>query len=157
MRMRNASLLRRIGAMTYDGLLLLALMAMATLPFIAVRGGEYVDPGDNASYRLALLFVAYLFFVGFWTRSGRTLGMQAWRIQLEKPDGNRADIATASLRFLAAILSFLPLGLGFWWQLVDRDNLAWHDRISNTRLRYYPKPDNTQAEKSNSAEKADSE
>ena len=137
--MRNTGFLRRIGAMTYDGLLLAALMFLATLPFVAVRGGEPVEPGET-TYRLALLLVAYLFFVGFWTRSGRTLGMQAWRIQLERFDGGRADIPVASLRFLASILSLIPLGLGFWWQLFDKESLTWHDRISKTRLRYYPKP-----------------
>jgi uncharacterized RDD family membrane protein YckC len=45
----------------------------------------------------------------------------------------------ASLRFFAAILSWLPAGLGFWWQLWDKDKLAWHDRLSGTRLRHYPK------------------
>ena len=34
-----ASLLRRLGAMLYDGLLVLAVLFLATLPFIAVRGG----------------------------------------------------------------------------------------------------------------------
>jgi uncharacterized RDD family membrane protein YckC len=29
--------------------------------------------------------------------------------------------------------------LGFLWQLVDKDKLTWHDRISGTRLVYYPK------------------
>ena len=39
----------------------------------------------------------------------------------------------------AAILSWAPLGLGFLWQLWDKDKLAWHDRLSGTRLRHYPK------------------
>jgi uncharacterized RDD family membrane protein YckC len=43
------------------------------------------------------------------------------------------------LRFLAAIVSWLPFGLGFWWQLWDRDGLTWHDRLSSTRLVHYPK------------------
>ena len=32
---RNASLARRLGAMLYDGLLVLALLFLATLPFVA--------------------------------------------------------------------------------------------------------------------------
>ena len=124
--------------MLYDGLLVLALMILATIPFVAMQGGEPVEPGDPL-YQVAMLLVAWAFFVGFWTRSGRTLGMQSWRLQVETADGNRPGIGAATLRFLGAILSWLPLGLGFWWQLVDSDGLAWHDRLSGTRLCYYPK------------------
>jgi len=138
--MRNAPLGRRLGAILYDGLLVLALMFMATLPFIAVRGGEPVGTGETL-YQVVIVVVAWLFYVGFWTRSGRTLGMQTWRLQIETSDGGRPGVLKASIRFAAAILSWLPLGLGFWWQLWDREELTWHDRLSGTRLRYYPKGD----------------
>jgi len=137
MQPRNAPLGRRLGAILYDGLLVVALLFLGTVPFIAVRGGEPVEPGE-APYQLVLIVIAWLFFVGFWTRSGRTLGMQSWRLQLEQPDGSPPGIGAATLRFFAAVLSWLPLGLGFWWQLWDRDGLTWHDRLSGTRLRYYP-------------------
>ena len=136
--MRNAPLPRRLGAILYDGLLVLALLFLGTLPFVAIRGGEPVEPGE-APYQIALIVIAWLFFVGFWTRSGRTLGMQTWRLQLETVDGEVPGFSAATLRFFAAILSWLPLGLGFWWQLWDDQNLTWHDRLSATRLRYYPK------------------
>ncbi len=137
--MQNASLLRRFGAMLYDALLVAALLFLATMPFVAVRGGNIVEPNDNLFYQLCMLLVIYLFFVGFWTRKGRTLGMQSWGLQLETASGQRASVTTASLRFVAAIVSWLPLGLGFAWQLWDRDGLTWHDRLSRTRLAYYPK------------------
>ena len=126
--------------MLYDTLLVLALLMAATLPFIAVRGGEPVEAGEHA-YQFAMLAVAWAFFAGFWTRSGRTLGMQSWRLQIETKDGQRPGIGAATIRFLTAILSALPLGLGYWWQLWDRDGLAWHDRLSGTRLVWYPKED----------------
>ena len=138
--MRNAPLLRRLGAILYDGLLVLALLFLGTLPFVAVRGGEPVEPGAM-TYQVALIVIAWLFFVGFWTRTGRTLGMQSWRLQLETLDGTVPDFGSATRRFFAAIISWLPLGLGFWWQLWDAENLTWHDRLSNTRLMYYPKRD----------------
>ena len=137
--MHNASLARRLGAILYDSLLVLALMFLVTLPFIALRGGEPVEPGAS-KYRLVLLVITYIFFVGYWTKSGRTLGMQSWRLQIETAEGKKPDIGRASLRFFAAILSLIPLGLGFWWQLWDKEGLAWHDRLSGTRLKFYPKP-----------------
>jgi uncharacterized RDD family membrane protein YckC len=135
--MTNASLGRRFGAIIYDSFLVLALMFLGTLPFVAVRGGEPVDPG-NTVYQLTLLLIAYLFFTGYWSLYGRTLGMQSWRLKIETADGSKPGFSAATLRFFAAIVSWLP-ALGFWWQLWDQDRLAWHDRISGTRLVHYPK------------------
>ena len=131
--------MRRIAAMLYDALLILALLFLATLPFIALRGGEPVDPNENLIYRSVLALVIYGFFVGFWSLSGRTLGMQSWRLQLRTMDDQQPTPGRATLRFFAAILSWLPCGLGYLWQLWDSDNLTWHDRISKTRIVYYPK------------------
>ena len=136
--MKNASLLRRLGAIVYDTLLLIALLFLATVPFIAVRGGEAVEEGKLV-YQVSLVIVVYAFFVGFWSWRGRTLGMQSWGLQLERTDGELPSIGQASLRFVSALLSLAALGLGFLWQLVDRDSMAWHDRLSGTRLVYYPK------------------
>ncbi|MGB5256043.1 MAG: RDD family protein [Woeseiaceae bacterium] len=137
--MQNTGLFRRLAAMLYDTLLVVALLMLATLPFVAIRGGEPVETGDNLLYQLVLVGIVFAFFVGFWSRSGRTLGMQSWGLQLETRDGQVPSLATASLRFFAALLSLIPLGLGFVWQLWDKESLTWHDRISKTRLVYYPK------------------
>ena len=139
--MQNATLIRRIAAMLYDGLLILALLFMSTIPFIATKGGEPVEPSENLIYQSVLAIVIYGFFVGFWSRGGRTLGMQSWRLQLETTDGERASLGAATIRFFAALLSWAPVGLGFIWSLWDKDGLAWHDRISKTHLVYYPKTD----------------
>ena len=137
--MKNTTLIRRIAAMLYDGLLILALLFLATLPFIAIRGGEPVASSENLLYQVILGAVIFGFFVGFWVRSGRTLGMQSWRLQLETVDGGHPTIGQATLRFFASLLSWLPAGLGFLWSLWDKDKLAWHDRLSGTRIVYYPK------------------
>ena len=137
--MQNTGLLRRLAAMLYDTLLIAALLFLATLPFIAVRGGEPVETTDNLTYQLVLLAVVFTFFAGFWVQKGRTLGMQSWGLQIETADRQRPTLPQASIRFAAAIVSWLPLGLGFLWQLWDKDKLTWHDRISGTRLVYYPR------------------
>lgn len=135
---QNSGLFRRLAAILYDSLLVFALMALATIPFIAIRGGEYVEP-ESPLHQAALLLVIFVFFVGFWSRKGRTLGMQSWGLQLQTTNGNIPSPGAATLRFFAAFLSWAPLGLGFAWQLWDKDKLTWHDRLSGTRLVHYPK------------------
>jgi uncharacterized RDD family membrane protein YckC len=131
--------MRRAGAMLYDAFLLFALLMLATLPFIAARSGEMVEPDDNAFFQLVLFAVIFAYFVGYWTWKGRTLGMQSWGLQLETVEHRVPGFGACTLRFFAALLSWAPLGLGFFWQLWDRDRRTWHDRLSRTYLSYYPR------------------
>lgn len=135
----NTSLPRRFGAMLYDGLLVFAVLMLATVPFIIARGGDIVDPGENTAYQVTMLLVVYAFFVFFWTFGGQTLGMRAWRLRVETWDGQIPTFSQATLRFVLALVSLVPFGLGFFWQLLDSDRLALHDRYSGTRLVHYPK------------------
>jgi uncharacterized RDD family membrane protein YckC len=114
-------------------------MMLATVPFVAVRGGEVVEPDDNLVYQVCILLIIYAFFAFFWSYGGQTLGMRAWRLRLEMKDGGVPSFSVASARFVVAIASLVAFGLGFLWQLWDKENLTWHDRLTGTRLRYYPK------------------
>ena len=94
--MQNTGLMRRIAAILYDGLLLFAVLMLTALPFIAIRDGEAVEPRTDLFYRITLAAVIYIFFVGFWARSGRTLGMQSWRLQLETANGRGVTLGAAT-------------------------------------------------------------
>ncbi|MDR9406665.1 MAG: RDD family protein [Spiribacter sp.] len=133
------SLLRRLAAILYDGLLLIALWMGASMIWVIWQDGSAVSAGDGL-YRVYLLGIAYAFFVGFWVIAGRTLGMQAWRLRLVNIEGERPSTRAASHRFVMALLSWLVLGGGFLWALIDREGLTWHDRLSKTYLYLEPKP-----------------
>lgn len=135
--MSNAGLRRRLGALIYDGILIFAVVFAASIPLVALRG-DAIEPADPL-YRAFVLGVAYVFFLVFWYRYGRTLGMQSWGLRIETPGQGRPTLSQCSVRYFAAILSWIPLGLGYWWQLIDKDGLSWHDRLSGTRMIYYPK------------------
>lgn len=137
--MQNTGLIRRLAAIVYDALLNLALWIIAALVFIGFNKGEAIETYQNLPLQVSLAIISFAFFVGYWTRVGRTLGMQSWGLQLETNEGQRPTFAAAVVRFFAALLSWVPVGLGFLWQLWDKDKLTWHDRISGTRLVYYPK------------------
>lgn len=136
--MQNTSLIRRFGAILYDAILLFALYVITTLVFVGLHHGEAVEP-QTLSLQLTLLAVAIAYFVGYWSWKGRTLGMQSWGLQLETSDGGQPSLAQAALRFVAALLSWAPVGLGFLWQLWDKDSLTWHDRLSGTHIVHYPR------------------
>lgn len=134
-----APLWRRLAAALYDGLLLLALWMVLALLEALVRQGLAL-PYDARALR-ALLFLSGLAFFGwFWTHGGQTLGMRAWRLQVRCHDGESLGWLTAALRYAAAWLAWLPLGLGVAWCVVDAQRRAWHDRLSGTEVVVLPKP-----------------
>jgi uncharacterized RDD family membrane protein YckC len=132
------SLLRRLGAIVYDALLLLAVLFIATIPLLIINRGHSIAAADPV-YQGYLLLVSFLFYGWFWTHGGQTLGMRAWRIRLQTPDGRAVTWLQALLRFLAAIVSWAALGLGFLWSLVDKQRRTWHDRFSESVLVVLPK------------------
>jgi len=132
-------LLRRLGAMAYDTLLLLALLMMLSYPYVWLTGGAKPSLLVKTLYQIYLLTICFLFYGGFWVRGGQTLGMRTWRIKLVRNDGGPITWTIALKRFFSALFSLLCLGLGFLWVLYDRDKLAWHDRLSGTRLILLPK------------------
>jgi uncharacterized RDD family membrane protein YckC len=65
---------------------------------------------------------------------GQTLGMRSWRLQLRNLRDGPISWWQALLRFMVAIPSAGLLGLGYFWMLVDKRKLTWHDRYSETTI-----------------------
>lgn len=131
--------LRRLGAMFYDSLLLLALLMMLSYPYVWLTGGDRPGLTVRTLYQIYLLAICFLFYAGFWIRDGQTLGLRTWRMRLISNNGGPITWALAFKRFGYAWLSLLCLGLGFLWVLYDHDKLSWHDRLSGTKLMQLPK------------------
>jgi uncharacterized RDD family membrane protein YckC len=138
-----ASLPRRLGAMLYDSLLLTAVLMLATGAMLFATGGEAIrsdtHPVLEWLYRAVLIALTLGFFGLYWTRGGQTLGMAAWRIKVERDDGALLTWRDSAVRLGAAVLSWLPAGLGFLWILFDSESKAWHDGLSHTRVVRLPK------------------
>ena len=146
-----AGLLRRLAALLYDSFLSIALMMVVTLFYqqvvlrffyggdalreLAEAGGLDIDPILST----LLLFTVFAFFAKFWTHNGQTLGMQVWGVRVQNADGTAIDLWQALLRFLIAIMSWLALGLGYWWMLWDKQQRTWHDIYSESRVVRLPK------------------
>ncbi|MGD8784571.1 MAG: RDD family protein, partial [Thioalkalispiraceae bacterium] len=101
----HASLLRRLAALVYDGLLLFAVTMVAGFlitPFLGEINIENQGTNETIFNPLMLayyLIVYYLFFTWFWTHGGQTLGMRAWHTRLLTSDGKLVNWKQALFRF----------------------------------------------------------
>ncbi len=129
---------RRVAALIYDGLLLIALLMVFTGASLLFTHGNAVLPETAGTwayvYRAGLVLVIAAYFVGNWMHSGQTLGMRAWRLWVVDEHGTRLRLGAALLRFALAVVAWAPAALGVLWLFADREHLAIHDRLARTRL-----------------------
>jgi len=147
-----ASLRRRLLAMIYDGLLLMAILfcvVMVYLSVIVVSGDPHPDllnarEGDVITelepvemgwpiYPITISAYA-LFYIYFWRNSGQTLGMRAWKIKLVSSGDSLPSIAQCLQRLLWGAVSLLLFGMGYWLMLFNREKGTLHDRLSSTKV-----------------------
>ncbi len=88
---------------------------------------------DNILFILMVASSA-AFYIYFWTRSGQTLGMLAWRIKVVNLKGNLITPTQGMIRFFAAWPAFFILGLGYLWLYLDANGDAIHDKLSNSKV-----------------------
>lgn len=139
----SAPLWLRLAAIFYDLLILTAIwMVAAALVLLAFHGEVDVahqPPLYHAVLQATLFTLTTLYFVVSWRRGGQTIGMRAWRVRVSDETGNSPQTKQCLLRYAVALPSWLAVGAGFIWCLVDRDRRGWHDIASKTRLVRVPK------------------
>ena len=145
-----AGLWRRLAALVYDGLLLLA-MAFAYAALILAVEVQLFGASEapvlhwsgaaglwTALFYLGLWAWLALYYLWCWRRSGQTLGMKTWRLRLQQPDGSPPTPRQACLRCLLAPLSLASV-VGYLWCLWSRTGDCLHDRWSGTRVVVLPR------------------
>lgn len=142
-----AGLLRRLAALLYDAFLVCAIW-MALGAFVQftfgitnqlVDGHAQTDPFIGALLFVGMVATAASFYIWFWMRTGQTLGMLAWRIQVVSSNGSKLSVKQALLRWVLAWPSFFCLGVGYLWLFVDEHGNAIHDILSGTQVIVVPK------------------
>ena len=136
---QSAGLFRRLAAILYDSLLIIAMWLITTLLLVA-----FINDGaalQGPLFQFGLYFEACLFYSYFWRLRGQTLGMQVWKIKLVSPSLQTLSWQECFARLFFALVSVSMLGLGFIWMLFDPDRLTWHDRASGTRVVLLKKED----------------
>lgn len=124
-----------MGGLVYDTFLILALLIVLGFVGVAVNDGE---ANQSPLFRSLLLVAMFAFFAYCWSRSGTTLGMQAWRLRIQTPEGCAPTLMQCLIRFLVAGLSLGCCGLGYAWQLLDHEQRSWQDIASETRIVVVP-------------------
>lgn len=133
---QHATLARRLAAFVYDTLIVIAILFFVGGIGVALNNGEAAEgPLMESAY-----FVAVFLFNGyFWTRSGQTIGMMAWRLRVQTVEGYSLSWTHALKRFFVAIFSIAMAGAGYWWMLFSDQKLTWHDQASSSRVVLLPK------------------
>ena len=154
-----ASIPRRLAALLYDLLIVLALLLVVALSaqlatqarLIGMHGGHAQVP---LLYQLLQLCVVCAYFVLSWTLGGQTIGARAWRLRVVAVGTSAVPrIGRALLRAGSAALPLLALLLGYLWApraallavaalwlidyaalLFDRARRTLHDRFSGTQV-----------------------
>ena len=133
MSLRAPALARRLASGLYELLLLVALVLVATFPFLALFG-DATQGWRRHVLQLWVVVVCGAYFAWFWTRGGQTLPMKTWNLRVVRDDGCPLGRFQAVHRYVLAVLGLVALGLGFLWALVDRDGQFLHDRLAGTAI-----------------------
>ncbi len=131
--LKPPGIFKRLAVVVYDALLLIAILFLATLILLPFQEGHSFQ-ANSWQYSVYLLFVSFLFYAWFWTKSGQTLGLVAWKLKVANKNGENINWKQAVIRFSTALLSWGVCGLGFLWMFFNKDRLTWHDIASNSRL-----------------------
>ncbi|RCU51769.1 MULTISPECIES: RDD family protein [Corallincola] len=140
----RAGFFRRLGAMIYDFLIVMAIYmvagALAMLfvvvleKFGAISLEGYQDTADYLGaqpwFTFFLVVCICSFYVWFWSHGGQTIGMRAWRLRVQNDDGTAITLMQAIIRLFSA-----AMGIGNLLVIMDRkQKLALQDHMADCEV-----------------------
>jgi uncharacterized RDD family membrane protein YckC len=116
----RAGFWRRFAAAFIDGVILI--VSQVILRAILKGVGSIVDLPVEIAY--------FTLFVG--SARGQTPGMSALGIRVISFDGSGSiGYGRAFIRWIASLLSFIVILLGYFWMLWDKEKQCWHDKLAS--------------------------
>jgi len=157
-RLHAPSIRRRLAALSYEALLILAVLLIAAFPLAGFKGAT-LQGVPHLLAQAYFLCIAATYFTWFWRRGGQTLAMKTWRFRVTSTSGRPLTFVRALGRFGCAFLlygpailglvllffpsrvspaiamwAFLPMLATILWARFDPDHQFLHDRMAGTRL-----------------------
>ncbi|OYT72920.1 MAG: hypothetical protein CFK52_03745 [Chloracidobacterium sp. CP2_5A] len=137
-----ARLTRRVRPLARErvlaGVVDTAVVALSCIPLLCVivmTGVTLAHPGVAAIVVCAAALIAGMYLFGTVTVAGQTFGMMYMGLRVTSIyEDHELNALQALLRAIGCGLSLLPLGAGFLWVLIDRDQRGWHEYLSATQL-----------------------
>jgi uncharacterized RDD family membrane protein YckC len=116
---------RRMACFVYEGMLLFGVVMISAYLFSSLTQQRHALQGRHGLQ--AFLFVVLgIYFVFFWSRSGQTLAMKAWRLRLvDNRTGRPLSQGRALLRFVVSWVWFLPALASGWLGGLSAKETAW--------------------------------
>ena len=131
--MKAPNIITRIAIGSYELLILIAIWLICTGIFIALFG-DATDGLKRFALQLTIWSVTGIYFIWCWKKSGQTVAMKTWKVQLVSQKSSPLTYNQLVLRYILASLGLFAAGAGFLWMIFDRENLFLHDRLTGCRL-----------------------
>ena len=121
----------RAAALVIDALIVVVILVPLMIVVFGMREVS-LDPQAH-SWDLLIFGAIGAAAIVFWRYCGATPGKLALGMKIvDASTGQPPTTARLLVRFLAYIVSALPLYLGFLWVAIDRRKQGWHDKIAGT-------------------------
>jgi uncharacterized RDD family membrane protein YckC len=151
--LRPAGFVSRLLAFVLDviivtiGSVILGLLITLVLNFLGL-GAEQLRAGSSSQILqlirtltvalsgLGVLLFVPLYFIVFWSLAGATPGKRLLGLRIVHAGQPRIAWPRALWRYIGYFLSALPLFLGYFWVMRDRQRQAWHDKLADTHVVY---------------------
>lgn len=138
---RTAGFVTRLLAYVTDVVVLAGIVALGgwiavLIDTVFEKMGLQLNADISTIYVFLIPWIFGLYFVVFWSLTGRTIGKWFMGLKVIRADGNPPTIGPSVIRFIGYGLSAIVFWLGYLWVLIDSDRQAWHDHMAKTWVVY---------------------
>jgi uncharacterized RDD family membrane protein YckC len=157
--LNTPSLLRRMAAWLYEGMLLFGVIFIAGYLFGTLTQTRHAMT-NRIGLQIFIFLVLGVYFVWLWSK-GQTLAMKTWNIRVVNHEGVELTQVRALIRYLYSWVWFLPplavttifnldslqgvlliFGWVLLWAIASQfhpERQFWHDVFAGTRLIHQPR------------------
>ncbi|HSJ72520.1 MAG TPA: RDD family protein [Acidimicrobiia bacterium] len=138
---RTAGFVTRLFAFVADAAVVAGIIAIGgwiavLIDNVIAQVGLDLRISLGAIYVFLIPLIIGLYFVMFWSLTGRTIGKWLLGLRVIGHDGHPPTIGRSILRVGGYGLSAIVFWIGYVWVLFDDDRQAWHDHIARTWVIY---------------------